>query len=416
MAISMDTSVYYTASRKCQQLAEDVGLAFGPLHRTLNESGGMVGDYKNVRDWATQYNDTASDLVQNVTTFVNALLKFSNVLNVAGHNWAVQEWRNSGSKGAAPVRPNLTDPMYDSGISMPPDAFGKNGDGLDTDIDGLLSAVRGLGAEIPNGNADKIGKVGDALNAFAKNEAVAGAKSLLDGIAKSVEGLKAQEVGKITEHLTTLREGADANVRMSTDLATAALGHRDQLLTLRSGINAAVSEIEHIVVTTAIIGGALSLAAGFFSMGAGTAAGTVLTAAEIGVAVNRGAAVINTAIKTSRLLVILADAVRAFEAIKSIATVQRVAVIAGLAVVFAADDDAPAERADQRNPAQDKILTPREIKDLEKAGWDVHELKGGKNASKYDLYKDRDGNIYVKPKGGRGPGDPTGINVNELGN
>ena len=37
-------------------------------------------------------------------------------------------------------------------------------------------------------------------------------------------------------------------------------------------------------------------------------------------------------------------------------------------------------------------------------------LKGGKGASKYDLYKDGKGNIYVKRKGGGGEADPTGLN------
>jgi len=38
----------------------------------------------------------------------------------------------------------------------------------------------------------------------------------------------------------------------------------------------------------------------------------------------------------------------------------------------------------------------------------------GKGASRFDLYKDKAGNIYVKPKGGAGPGDAAGINVNDL--
>jgi putative RNase toxin 33 of polymorphic toxin system len=33
---------------------------------------------------------------------------------------------------------------------------------------------------------------------------------------------------------------------------------------------------------------------------------------------------------------------------------------------------------------------------------------------KYDLYKNRDGDILVKPKDGRGPGDPTGLNINDF--
>ncbi|MBD2307080.1 hypothetical protein H6G17_16385 [Chroococcidiopsis sp. FACHB-1243] len=51
---------------------------------------------------------------------------------------------------------------------------------------------------------------------------------------------------------------------------------------------------------------------------------------------------------------------------------------------------------------------------LQAGGEDIHELKGKRNASKRDLYKDREGNIYVMPKGGRGAGEPTGLNINDF--
>jgi hypothetical protein len=65
-----------------------------------------------------------------------------------------------------------------------------------------------------------------------------------------------------------------------------------------------------------------------------------------------------------------------------------------------------------RNPAQDKKLTPGEIKKLKKAGYDPEELKDF-NAGR-DLFKDSKGNICVKPKNGKGPGDFLGININDL--
>jgi hypothetical protein len=67
-----------------------------------------------------------------------------------------------------------------------------------------------------------------------------------------------------------------------------------------------------------------------------------------------------------------------------------------------------------RNPAQDRLLSREEIRKLKNAGYDIHDLKGGKRAAQYDLYKDASGNIYVKRKGGTGPGEPTGVNVNHL--
>jgi len=67
-----------------------------------------------------------------------------------------------------------------------------------------------------------------------------------------------------------------------------------------------------------------------------------------------------------------------------------------------------------RNPAQDKKLSNGEIDLLQEGGIDIHELKGGKNASKYDLYKDRQGNIYIKRKGDSGEGEDTGLNINDF--
>jgi hypothetical protein len=67
-----------------------------------------------------------------------------------------------------------------------------------------------------------------------------------------------------------------------------------------------------------------------------------------------------------------------------------------------------------RSPAQGPLLSREEIRKLTNAGHDIHDLKGGKRTTQYDLYKDASGNIYVQPKSGTGPGEPTGINVNHL--
>jgi hypothetical protein len=57
----------------------------------------------------------------------------------------------------------------------------------------------------------------------------------------------------------------------------------------------------------------------------------------------------------------------------------------------------------------DKCSSPGEIRKLQQQGIYPHDLKPN---SKYDLFKDKDGNIFVKPKNGSGPGEPTGININ----
>ena len=73
----------------------------------------------------------------------------------------------------------------------------------------------------------------------------------------------------------------------------------------------------------------------------------------------------------------------------------------------------------QQTGAQDKILSKSEVKQLQKnTGQTAHEIKadiaGDKNVARYDLYKNANGEIVVKPKGGSGPGEPTGYTTDHL--
>ena len=61
-------------------------------------------------------------------------------------------------------------------------------------------------------------------------------------------------------------------------------------------------------------------------------------------------------------------------------------------------------------------LSPKETKALERGGVDIHHLKvkSGKKASRYDLYKDKKGNIYIFRRGGKGGGEYTGYNIKDF--
>jgi len=65
----------------------------------------------------------------------------------------------------------------------------------------------------------------------------------------------------------------------------------------------------------------------------------------------------------------------------------------------------------KKNPKQDKKLTDKEVKDLIKAGHHPHTLKDN---ARQDLFKDDAGNVLVKPKDGSGPGEITGVNLNDI--
>jgi RHS repeat-associated protein len=70
--------------------------------------------------------------------------------------------------------------------------------------------------------------------------------------------------------------------------------------------------------------------------------------------------------------------------------------------------------------AQDKSLSKSEVKNLEaNTGKGAHEIKEealgtDKNLSKHDIYKNKDGDIVVKPKGSSGPGEQTGYTTEHL--
>ena len=55
-------------------------------------------------------------------------------------------------------------------------------------------------------------------------------------------------------------------------------------------------------------------------------------------------------------------------------------------------------------------------KKLAEIGETIESIKtpGGKNAAKYDLYVKPSGDIVVKPKGGKGLGEPTGFNIRDI--
>ena len=90
------------------------------------------------------------------------------------------------------------------------------------------------------------------------------------------------------------------------------------------------------------------------------------------------------------------------------------AVVAGMVAIAAkkAIDSLGAQSADfMMSSKQDKMLSKNEAKRLAKGGSHPHDLKEN---SRQDLYKDKDGNISVKRKGGIGPGEPTGLNINDF--
>jgi hypothetical protein len=60
------------------------------------------------------------------------------------------------------------------------------------------------------------------------------------------------------------------------------------------------------------------------------------------------------------------------------------------------------------------MLSKAEIEALKKSGFDPHVEKGRGQVARFDLYKDADGNVWIKNKRGGGEAEYTGVNVKDL--
>jgi Bacterial toxin 33 len=69
---------------------------------------------------------------------------------------------------------------------------------------------------------------------------------------------------------------------------------------------------------------------------------------------------------------------------------------------------------DSPQAQQYRRLSKGEIKKLQESGIDPHDLKPRKHSSRYDLFKDTEGNIYVMNKDGSGTPEITGVNIDSL--
>ncbi|WP_446224821.1 polymorphic toxin type 33 domain-containing protein [Nocardia sp. IBHARD005] len=417
----IDTGMYYDAGNKCHALANDLSLALGPLNAALqHQCGGMAGNHESCNNWITTYDNHANEIVTLAATLANALLRYGDVLQANGYNW----WHSNrtAASGSEPTKPTASEPLYDSGMALPVSSRGDNGPGLDEGVVvGLLERV----GRIPNGDKDKLGIARDAWKTFAEHATVTGAATRISGIKAKFDDNTDPNIIAIDEKLATLEQAAKLLADAAKGMVTPLTEHNDALSTMREDIGkqvaAAAVEIGAAIVLTAVIVGV----AAFLTAGVGAAAAGAGGAAVTIEIVESTAVIIKNTVTVSRMVTAVGAVIAigvaggGFTAIPDLTQAglsAAVGAIAGMAVYIAADeaaDDEPVwdsteERA--RNPAQDKILTDKDIRELKSRGHDPHDVKP-EPPSRYDLYKDGKGNVYIKPKGGKGPGDPTGIRL-----
>lgn len=299
--VDVDTKPYYEAGRSCRELAGHVSAQLGLLRVKLNSCGSMAGDYPSVAGWAQSYDTKTSDFVKNAEEVVNALENFGDVVNVAGYNWDVANYNanSSSDKGAPPVCPARSrGPLYEGAPLIPPSASGSNGDGLDTDVPGLLEKI---GVPIPDGDTDKLSHAASAWSSFSSHESISGANTSIQSIHDGFVNVTTDDATHIQTHLATLKGAVTSLSNYSTAMASPVGAHENALTDLRSGINTISKEL---VLALGAVAVAFVASIAVTALSGGLAAGAAVGTAEGAAAlIARAAISIKNLITGSRLIV-----------------------------------------------------------------------------------------------------------------
>ncbi|MQY26760.1 hypothetical protein [Nocardia aurantia] len=343
MAIELQWSTLYAAGRHCHDLADRLSLAFGPLESVLvRECKGMAGDAPGCLQWAAEYDVIAADHFRAVAALVNALVKYGDVLNAFGWNYAVSQHPDH-----MPDKPTESELYYDTEMDMPASSAG-NGPGVDRDggdsgvYEKFLDKIQDELGGLPNGNIRLLDTAALAWNAFAHNNAVTEAAADIQTVIGLFDSISDPHKDTLLEQLGTLRGAATDVAASSLSISTAVSDYAAGTGEVRSAISG--------IVSTAVIGIAVTAAVGIvaavFTFGAGAAAAGGGIATIIANTVNA----VRTAYEGTKLIRILGllgrlgrgavGVIEAFNAAKNIKTVTgALATILALKVAIDSLDD-----------------------------------------------------------------------------
>ncbi len=298
--VDVDTAPYYDAGRACHEMAGHLTEQLGTLRGTLNSCGSMAGDYADVAIWTSTYDSKTTDFLSNAESVINALANFGDVVNAAGYNWDLANHNSNSNpnKGSPTVRPAQSLGRFTAGCaSPPPSAKGSNGDGLDTDIPGLLAKI---GIPVPDGDASKLASAATAWRNFGSNEHVSDAGRTLQTMHDGFSHVTTDDAQHIQTHLTTLEGAVTALSSYSTAMSGPVNSHESALQDLRTDVK---HDTHELVIALGIAAAAviISIAVVAFTGGASLAI-TGESASAAALLIARTGTAIRDLITTSRLV------------------------------------------------------------------------------------------------------------------
>ncbi len=213
----------------------------------------MSGSSDAAKQWGASYDTRATDAIDDGRKLARTLKHFAGLLNVAGHNHALANYRadmNPG-KGDEPAKPADVEVPTELCWLGPPSAGGP-GAGLVSTVASLMEKIH---VHIPDGDTDKLGNAANGWRAFAAHDAVARAESCINGVNKTLLAIDSPEMGDVLENMAVLRGSAGKLHTAAGQLASYCDdGHKKHLDALRKLIISAITALEvavavHLAVT-----------------------------------------------------------------------------------------------------------------------------------------------------------------------
>ncbi|GAB2518025.1 hypothetical protein [Nocardia heshunensis] len=271
--VTVNPQAFYDAAKQLSDLAKDLATARTELTTGLAATGSMAGSTDSAKQWATGYDKRASSAVDTASRLVHSTNHLSYLINVAGYNHALANYKadTNPNKGNAPSEPS--DPNSAATVVnwVHPPAAGGRGTGLETSIPDLLESI---GIPVPDGDTDKLNTAADAWHKYANCDAVASAQLIISSAMAKINGIDSPEVGDINSQLKTLSSSA-GNLEIATgNLEADCHNLKYKLGEMRKAIHDAVREVILMIDATL----ALEIWATFITAGVGAITGVVLAA------------------------------------------------------------------------------------------------------------------------------------------
>lgn len=265
---------YFRIARDADDASKFLSQGASALTLALEGTDSMAGSDVAGKQWGTEYDEAAKDIIEGINSTTAALVSFSARLKQTAYNWG----ETDGLQGTLPgeERANEGTPTTVQ-AGAPPSSIGDSGSGLQ----GVIDLVGEVGIPIPNGDTGKLETAQAAWKAFADDDLRA-AIDVLDAGLDTIQEDKSPEIDLIEAEFNEIQNSVIEIVKAVNELGPACGDFKATLEKLRQDIKDAVEQMLIEQAASVAVGIALSfVTAGIASaVGAGVAASRIARTAQ----------------------------------------------------------------------------------------------------------------------------------------